>query len=132
MRGYEVLVASSGQQALRIAEERGSAIDLLLTDVIMPKMSGPQLAKRLAKIVPRTKVLFMSAHTATYKGIASDYRAFLQKPFTPSTLAQKVREVLQGKPRPSEAVRPQSGLTRARQSKKGASSQRRSQRARRS
>ncbi|HNN43903.1 MAG TPA: response regulator, partial [Nitrospira sp.] len=74
-------------------------IHLLLTDVVMPQMSGPEVAEKLATVRPEVKVLYMSGypdHPAFSKGGIDTEHSFLQKPFTPTTLAQKVREVLDG------------------------------------
>jgi CheY-like chemotaxis protein len=96
--GYTVLVASNGEEALRIAKTHESEIHLLLTDAVMPEMTGPQLAKRLKSIAPSAKVLFMSAYHETDVGISSEEGAFLRKPFSTSLLAEKVREVLREDP----------------------------------
>ena len=82
--GYQVLVAADPAQALSIAEEYGGHIDLLLTDVIMPMMTGVQLAERVVHMRPGIKVLYMSGHAR--EGLDAAYRAreefdFLQKPF---------------------------------------------------
>jgi PAS domain S-box-containing protein len=95
--GYAVLAAADGQSALDLALGREAPIDLLVTDVIMPEMSGRQLADRLRERRPRLKVLFVSGYTddaIVRHGILEPGIAFLQKPFTPEALARKVREVL--------------------------------------
>jgi two-component system cell cycle sensor histidine kinase/response regulator CckA len=92
-RGYTVLEAQNGQEGLSIAQQFSGQIHLLITDVIMPHMSGPQLADRLVPLRPRLKTLFMSGYTDEALKFEAD-RSFLQKPFTPSGLARKVREVL--------------------------------------
>ncbi len=74
-------------------------IDLLLTDVVMPQMSGPEVAEKLHSLRPDTKVLYMSGypdHPVFEQGKALIENAFLPKPFTPNVLAKKVREVLDG------------------------------------
>ncbi|MBI3945499.1 MAG: response regulator, partial [Armatimonadetes bacterium] len=99
--GYRVLCASGGEDALAVSGHHEGRIHVLLTDVVMPGMSGRQLAERLAAARPETKVLFMSGYTddALGKhGVLEPQVAFLQKPFTPETLARKVREVLDRAP----------------------------------
>jgi PAS domain S-box-containing protein len=96
-RGYSVVEALNADEAERLVEKYGSKIHLLLTDVIMPGMSGRELAKRLSARHPAMRVLYMSGYT--YNVIAQGGTlergvAFLQKPFTPSALIEKVREVL--------------------------------------
>jgi DNA-binding NtrC family response regulator len=96
-KGYSVIVAATPEEAERACEERGREIHLLLTDVIMPGLSGRELAKRLTPRQPNMRVLYMSGYTfnvIAQGGMLEDGVAFLQKPFTPSTLAEKVREIL--------------------------------------
>jgi len=96
--GYHVLEAPDPLQARAIAGSSPNAIQLLITDVIMPKASGPELAKELLAIYPGLKVLYMSGHTEraiSLRGIRRREVAFLPKPFTPAELAAKVREVLE-------------------------------------
>ena len=95
--GYTVIEAADGAVALALAERHGKRIDLLLTDVVMPQMSGPELARRLRAGRPGLRVLCMSGYTddsIVRHGIASSDIAFLMKPLTPDALARKVREVL--------------------------------------
>ena len=95
--GYRVLAAGNGSEALRLAAEHGTAIDLLLTDLVMPQMSGSDLAARLHELLPTCRVLFLSGYTddAVVKDIAVDRNLpFLEKPYTNWTLARKVRQVL--------------------------------------
>jgi two-component system cell cycle sensor histidine kinase/response regulator CckA len=97
-QGYEVLVAANGQEGLRIAHDhRGATIRLVVTDVIMPLMSGKMMAARLTSSDPDLKVLFTSGYTddaiAQY-GVLDPGVAFLPKPFTAATLIGKVRELL--------------------------------------
>jgi len=99
--GYVVLTAADGQTALDLAGEQEGPIHLLVTDVIMPEMSGRQLADRLRELRPSLKVLFVSGYTddaVVRHGILEPGIAFLQKPFTPESLARKVREVLDKAP----------------------------------
>jgi two-component system cell cycle sensor histidine kinase/response regulator CckA len=95
--GYTVLEACHGQEALTVAERHAGAIHLLVTDVVMPGMSGRQLANSLCEVRPGTRVLFMSGYTdeaVLRHGVIDASPAFLQKPFSPIGLARKVREVL--------------------------------------
>jgi CheY-like chemotaxis protein len=94
--GYTVLAASSGEEALSIASEQ-EHIDLLLTDVVMPKMSGRDLAQTLGSLRPELKIIYMSGYTddaVLRSGIHERHTAFLQKPFGLSALARKVRGTL--------------------------------------
>jgi PAS domain S-box-containing protein len=97
-QGYSVLEAGDGEEALRVVEqEQDMRIDLLLTDVVMPRMGGIALAQRLGARRPEIKVLFTSGYTEDamlYAGQLAAGRHFLHKPFSPATLAQKVRAVL--------------------------------------
>lgn len=100
-RGYDVLVARSGHEALRLAEERSGPIHLLVTDVVMPGMSGKELALLLNPPRPAMKVLYVSGYTdesIVQHGVLEPGAAFLQKPFTAEMLARKVREVLDSAP----------------------------------
>ena len=95
--GYTVLEAENGHEALSLLERQSNPIHLLLTDLVMSKMGGPELAERLAALRPETKILYMSGYTnsgSVRQRILSADSAFLQKPFTPTTLARSVREVL--------------------------------------
>jgi two-component system cell cycle sensor histidine kinase/response regulator CckA len=95
--GYEVIEARQGGEALLHGKQHPGPIHLMLTDVVMPEMSGPELAKRLAKDRPDMKVLCMSGYTddsIVRHGVLEAQIAYLQKPFTPDALTRKVREVL--------------------------------------
>ncbi len=95
--GYAVLEAANAGEALLICERHSEPIQLLLTDVIMPQMYGYELAQRLSPMRPEMKILFMSGYTGNptvERQSLPTGAAFIQKPFTPLTLAQKVREVL--------------------------------------
>jgi two-component system cell cycle sensor histidine kinase/response regulator CckA len=94
--GYRVLDAESAAVALSICENL-EPIDLLLTDLVMPKMGGAELSDKVIKMRPDIKVLFMSGYTddsVTAHGIDEASGAFIEKPFTPDALSRKVREVL--------------------------------------
>jgi PAS domain S-box-containing protein len=97
--GYQVISAASGDEAIRMAEAHATPIDLLITDLVMPKMSGHELASRLEAGRPSLKVLCVSGYTET--SLVGDSKPgprthFLSKPFTPDELAKKVRDVLDG------------------------------------
>jgi DNA-binding NtrC family response regulator len=96
--GYNVLEAVDGEDALREAREHEGTIHLMITDVVMPRMSGPRLAERLGDDRPEMKVLFVSGYaerTVLQHGKIDVTKRFLQKPFSLKTLAKKVREVLE-------------------------------------
>jgi two-component system cell cycle sensor histidine kinase/response regulator CckA len=95
--GYTVLTASSGAQALAIARRLSQPIALMITDVIMPKMSGRELSQEVATIRPELKIIFMSGYSddaELRQGGRAQGTAFLQKPFSLSALARKLREML--------------------------------------
>ena len=95
--GYAVLVADSPADAIATANVRERRFDLLLTDVVMPKMSGPELSDALLAAQPGMRTLFMSGYTdeaIAHHGVLEDGISFIGKPFTPESLVRKVREVL--------------------------------------
>jgi PAS domain S-box-containing protein len=95
--GYRVLEAATPEQALAFARESGQTIDLLLTDVVMPRMSGPEVVKVIRQIRPKLKAICMSGYTdetVFRHGILESGVAFLQKPITPDSLRRKIRSVL--------------------------------------
>ena len=97
--GYTVLEAAHGAAALDLSEGHGGAIQLLITDVVMPGLTGSELAQRLTADRPEMKVLFMSGYTddaVILRGVLTKEMPFVQKPFTIAQLARKVREVLDG------------------------------------
>jgi CheY-like chemotaxis protein len=96
-RGYTVLEADGGAQALELATRHEGGIDLLLTDVIMPGMSGRELANRFARLQPNASVIYMSGYmedALVQRSIVAQELPLLQKPFTPVSLTAKVRQVL--------------------------------------
>jgi PAS domain S-box-containing protein len=96
-RGYNVLVAAKPTDAERVCDENAEEIKLLLTDVVMPGLSGREIARRIGARFPKIRVLYMSGYTdnvIAHGGVLEEGLAFLQKPFTPSTLVEKVREIL--------------------------------------
>ncbi len=95
--GYRILEASNGNEAMETARAHRERIDLLLADVVMPGMNGPELARQLLEIHPEAKVLFASGYTEdaiVHHGVLDDGVSFIGKPYPPSVLAKKVREVL--------------------------------------
>jgi len=98
--GYAVLFAISPEEAISLASEHADEINLLITDVVMPKMNGRELSERLQSLYPNLKTLFMSGYTADIiakRGILESGFSFIAKPFSKKDLAFKVREVLDGK-----------------------------------
>jgi PAS domain S-box-containing protein len=96
-QGYTAIGARSGEEALALAGRAEAGIDLLLTDVVMPGMSGRELVERFRELRPRARVLFMSGYAGddlTSRGVAEEGAHFIPKPFTPELLAERVREAL--------------------------------------
>jgi CheY-like chemotaxis protein len=110
--GYTLLDASGPAEAQRIIRSYKAPIHLMITDVVMPKLSGRELAQRVARERPEMKVLYMSGYTdnaVAASGVLGAQVPFLQKPFTPSVLARKVRQVLEEEPG-SEKIRRAGGM----------------------
>jgi two-component system cell cycle sensor histidine kinase/response regulator CckA len=96
-QGYTVLEAGDGAQALQIHEKEGDRIDLILTDVVMPRMSGREMVDRVRATRPGMRVLYMSGYTGdaiVRHGVLDASMLLLGKPFTPAALIAKIREVL--------------------------------------
>jgi len=103
MHGYQVLTARDGKDALRVVKSHRGPLDLILTDVVMPNVSGPELVRQLKADFPAARVLFMSGYTddaVVRHGLIEADVAFIQKPYTPLGLAGKVRQVLDEKATP--------------------------------
>jgi PAS domain S-box-containing protein len=101
-QGYAVLTAANGEEALKLAQLHGPSIHMLMTDVVMPQMSGRQLAEELTSIRPQLKVLYMSGYTddaIVRHGLLDASLNFIQKPFDAASVARKVREVLDSEAR---------------------------------
>jgi PAS domain S-box-containing protein len=106
---YEVLVAADGEEALALLDRHAGPIDLLVTDVVMPGISGRELAEAAARRRPGLRALFLSGYTpdeVLKQGVRTEEAHFLQKPFTPSALLAKVRDILAGPPRPAPGKEP--------------------------
>ena len=98
-QGYRVLPAADGEEGLDLARKNGSSVDLALSDVVMPKMNGVELARSLREEFPHIKVLLISGHTNDRKRVVEESLdstscSFLQKPFTPNALVTRIRELL--------------------------------------
>ena len=97
-QGYQVIVAADGTEALGLVQEFNGQFDLLVTDVIMPQLNGPELVGRLKETLPDLKILYVSGYTdemIAYHGVLGPDVALLSKPFSPMLLTQKVRQVLE-------------------------------------
>jgi CheY-like chemotaxis protein len=100
-RGYLVFEAADGEQAIRLVQEHPGSIDLLVSDVVMPRMSGRELRDLVVALSPATRVIFTSGYTddaVVRHGVSRAESDFLQKPFTINGLLRKVREVLDRAP----------------------------------
>jgi CheY-like chemotaxis protein len=100
-RGYRVLEASSGPHALSLVAQHPAQIHLMVTDVVMPEMTGPELAAKLASERPAMKVVFVSGYAnnaGVRQAAASSGSAYVQKPFAPDALLRTVREMLDRPP----------------------------------
>ncbi len=96
--GHNILMAENGEQALKVAKNQKDTIDLLLTDVIMPKMNGVELAESLVKKSASTRVIFMSGYlkpSMSGQNLPDYEKGFLQKPFSGKTLTRRVKEILE-------------------------------------
>ncbi len=97
--GYRVLEAVNGADALRVCEAEGAPVDLVVTDIVMPEMGGSELAERIREAQPDARILFTSGFTedaAVRQSFLHSGESFIEKPFTPASLAKKAREVLDG------------------------------------
>jgi two-component system, cell cycle sensor histidine kinase and response regulator CckA len=95
--GYQVLVAADGREALEVAEAHAGEIDVLLSDVVMPHLSGPDLARQFRERHPDAVVIFMSGYSeeaVVRQGDLGDRSAFVQKPYSPVELAGTIRRLL--------------------------------------
>jgi len=94
--GYSVLTAQDGTEALEAAERLGGSIQVVLTDVVMPKMRGPELVKRLQTLLPRVKIVYMTGYLEQNAGGAEFLRdaLFLQKPFSRESVVRRIGEAL--------------------------------------
>jgi len=112
--GYTVLVAGNGEEALRASGDHPGPIHLLVTDMVMPVMSGRELVSRLGPLRPEMKVLYMSGYTEeaiASRGVFGPGTAFLEKPFSPDALVRKIRETLDSGPADDSKTNPEGGPT---------------------
>jgi CheY-like chemotaxis protein len=115
--GYTVVQASGGPDALEIMMEAGARLRLVLTDVVMPRMNGRELAARIAEIRPDLPIVFMSGYTdedVIRRGLMERGRRFIQKPFSPDALAREIRQALDSRPAvlADSLYRPETPLSR--------------------
>jgi two-component system cell cycle sensor histidine kinase/response regulator CckA len=96
--GYRVMDAEGPEKAVALVEASSGAIDLVLTDMMMPRMSGQELARHIATLKPGIRVVFMSGYSEEVMGILSPGAFFLQKPFTMDTLMRTIRRALDARP----------------------------------
>jgi CheY-like chemotaxis protein len=97
LQGYSVVEAGTGIEALKVMQERGGSIDLVVTDVVMPELNGSELAAKVRELYPKLCVIYMSGYTdddIVRRGLLDPEMVFIQKPFTASNFTRKVREVL--------------------------------------
>ena len=111
-QGYRVLEASDGEEAVKLVGQEEAPIDLMLSDIVMPGMSGTELAEKLGQMQPSVRVLLMSGYTERLEGFVDRGTGkggvnFLQKPFSMEALARKVREILDEAPTTSAVGRQQ-------------------------
>ena len=95
--GYRVIEAGNGADALKVADNEDEAVDLIVTDIVMPEMGGTELAKRIREKQPDARILFTSGYTedaVVRQSLLHEGESFIEKPFTPATLAKKAREML--------------------------------------
>ena len=95
--GYTVLEAAGGPQALEILQEQSAPVNLIIADVVMPQMSGRELAERVLERWPDVPILFTSGYTGLFvvqRGLLDEGQEFIQKPIAPDMLAKRVREML--------------------------------------
>ncbi|MCA9227002.1 MAG: response regulator, partial [Planctomycetales bacterium] len=101
--GYDVHVAANGDEALSLVESQDLSFDLLITDVVMPGAGGRQLATEMARRLPELRILYVSGYAGDAivdQGVRQSEVEFLQKPFTPQSLAKKARAVLDRRAEP--------------------------------
>jgi two-component system cell cycle sensor histidine kinase/response regulator CckA len=96
--GYTVLEAKNGEEALTLWDRHAGMIDVVVTDMVMPNMSGKELVERLRSLKPEVKVIYMSGYASSILSTGNKFGSdviFLQKPFRPAELNQTVREILE-------------------------------------